>query len=223
MTTEKNKSLEHAWEELKKAHSHVVAIEEQILSSGSEGEWKSLVGQKISAGLKAKDDASLIELKMASDLISQRPFEDATVLLLDVLSHEHPAVRVEAGEALLELAYERYKEVAQCVEKLLAETSPTQGQLTALEELPFILSEVHDPDPLPLLKKFLVHPHAEVVASALEVISYQGDPEDEHLLSQLQKLTSDKRKVTVPEMDDAEVSLGDLVKEAMAHLSQQHA
>jgi hypothetical protein len=84
-----------------------------------------------------------------------------------------------------------------------------------MEEIPFILAEIRDPDPLPLLVRFLAHPRAEVVASAIEAVTGYGDGS---VIRHLEKLTEDPREVTLPDLDDATATVGDLAADAIAEL-----
>ena len=54
-----------------------------------------------------------------ADLAAQVEGPGSVSILLDILDHESTSVRAEAGEALLDVAYERFKEVAMAIEKAL--------------------------------------------------------------------------------------------------------
>ena len=87
----------------------------------------------------------------------------------------------------------------------------------SMEELPYVLIEVHDPDPMPLIARFLSHPKAEIVASAVEAIVERADPS---AIPQLTKLRGDRREVTMPELEDEKVTLGDLIEDALAFFEE---
>lgn len=154
-----------------------------------------------------------MELVRLADLCAQVPGPVAVDTLLAILGHSDPAVRAEAGEALLDVAYERFKEVATAIERALDEGRSG----LAMEELPFILVEIHEPDPLPLLMRFLSHPQAEVVAAAIEAIVERADPVAVPALS---RLRDDAREVTLPELDDEKVTVGDLAADALAFFDE---
>ncbi|MBX7191320.1 MAG: HEAT repeat domain-containing protein [Sandaracinaceae bacterium] len=154
-----------------------------------------------------------LELVRLADLCAQIEGPVAVETLLRILDHADPAVRAEAGEALLDVAYERFKEVANAIERALDE----RRDGVAMEELPYMLSEIHDPDPLPLMVRFLVHPRAEVVASAIEAIVERADPA---AVPKLRKLLDDPREVTVPELDDEKVTIGDLAVDALSFFAE---
>jgi HEAT repeat protein len=152
-----------------------------------------------------------MRLVRLADLSAQVPGPETVDALLAILDHEEPAVRNEAGECLLDVAYERFKEVALGIERLLdrGHSGP------AMEELPFMLTEIRDPDPLPLVARFLAHPKGEIAAAAIEALASYGDPA---ATKHLQKLEGDPRQVTLPDLDDATATIGDLAADAIAEL-----
>lgn len=154
-----------------------------------------------------------LELVRLADLCAQVEGPVAVDTLLRILDHADPAVRAEAGEALLDVAYERFKEVANAIERALDQ----RRDGIAMEELPYMLAEIHDPDPMPLIVRFLVHPRAEVVASTIEAIVERADPA---AVPKLKKLLGDTREVTVPELDDEKVTLGDLAADALSFFEE---
>lgn len=154
-----------------------------------------------------------LELVRLADLCAQVEGPVAVDTLLRILDHADPAVRAEAGEALLDVAYERFKEVANAIERALDQ----RRDGIAMEELPYMLAEIHDPDPMPLMLRFLVHPRAEVVASTIEAIVERADPA---AVPKLKKLLGDDREVTVPELDDEKVTIGDLAADALSFFEE---
>jgi HEAT repeat protein len=154
-----------------------------------------------------------LELVRLADLCAQVEGPVAVDTLLRILDHADPAVRAEAGEALLDVAYERFKEVANAIERALDQ----RRDGIAMEELPYMLAEVHDPDPMPLMLRFLAHPRAEVVASTIEAIVERADPS---AVPKVKKLLGDTREVTVPELDDEKVTLGDLAADALSFFEE---
>lgn len=154
-----------------------------------------------------------LELVRLADLCAQVEGPVAVDTLLAILDHADPAVRAEAGEALLDVAYERFKEVANAIERALDK----KRDGLAMEELPYMLAEIHDPDPMPLILRFLAHPRAEVVAAAIEAIVERADPV---AVPKLKKLLDDDREVTVPELDDEKVTIADLAADAIGFFSE---
>ncbi len=154
-----------------------------------------------------------LELVRLADLCAQVEGPVAVETLLAILDHADPAIRAEAGEALLDVAFERFKEVANAIERAL--DAKRDGM--AMEELPYMLSEIHDPDPMPLILRFLTHPRAEVVAAAIEAIVERADPV---AVPKLKKLLTDDREVTVPELDDEKVTIADLAADALGFFEE---
>ena len=158
-----------------------------------------------------EEEASLQLVRLASVL---GELEGARVVdaLIDILASDWPEARAAAGEQLEELAYDRFKEVAQGVERAL--TRLPSGS-AALPELPYILSEIPEPGVAKLLASFLAHEDAEAVAAALEVAVELGDGS---LAKHVKKLVGDERTVEVAEEgedDAAAVTIGELAEEAL--------
>lgn len=148
-----------------------------------------------------------------SDLCAQVQGQRMANLLVRILNHDAPEVRIAAGEALRDFAYDRYAEVARAVERALDE------QLTgpALAELPWILAEIAEPSALPLIARCLSHEDPEVVASAIEALAELGDSD---AVSLLQPLTRDQRVVELSEGDASySTTLSELALEAINELS----
>jgi hypothetical protein len=156
---------------------------------------------------------AVAQLVRLSDLCAQVQGATMADALVRILNHDEPEVRLAAGEALRDFAYDRYAEVARAVERAL----DRELDGPALEEIPWILAEVAEPSALPLIGRCLTHKNAEVVASAIEALAELGDPEAEPLLK---KLVKDKRVVSLEEGGASySTTLGELAAEAIAELS----
>lgn len=188
------------------------ASEDEFLDAGETPVLAKLLKESVREALALEDrDEQELRLMRLADLCAQVQGPETVDALLAILDHEEPAVRNEAGECLLHVAFERFKEVANGVERLL-DRGHDGG---AMEELPFVLTEVRDPDPLPLVLRFLAHPRGEVVAAAVEALASYGDPS---AIRHLEKLVDDPREVTMPELDDTTATVGDLAADAIAEL-----
>lgn len=188
--------------------------EEAFFASGSPEALARELGEATRAALAlAPGDERAIRLYRLATLASELPGPEPIDALLAILDEDDLSARAEAGESLLELAYDRYKEVALAVEARL----DRKHDGPSMEELPFILTEVFDPDPVPLVARFLAHPRADVVASAIEALATYGDPA---VLPKLRPLTGDPRTVVVADLD-AEATIGELAREAMAALAPE--
>lgn len=169
------------------------------------------------AALKTSDDdESSLRLSRIAVLLGDLDGGEVVDLLVDILGSESPEARVQAGEALEGLAFDRFKEVALGIERAvdrLPKGSP------ALTELPFLLAEVGEPGCVKLLGRFLKHADAEAVAAAIEALAELGDPAAIPLLAPLEK---DPRQVQLDEEDGEgeRVGLGDLAFEAREILEE---
>lgn len=188
------------------------AAEDVFLDAADTPTLARVLGDAVRAAFALEDrDEQEMRLMRLADLCAQVQGPETVDALLSILDSEEPSVRSEAGECLLDVAFERFKEVANGIERLL-----DRGHAgNAMEELPFVLTEVRDPDPLPLVVRFLGHPRAEVAAAAIEALASYGDPA---AIRHLEKLSEDTREVTMPDLDDATATLGDLAADAIAEL-----
>jgi HEAT repeat protein len=169
---------------------------------------------------RAADDAAALSdavesaarLVRLADLCAQVQGPRMADTLIRILNHEDPQVRVAAGEALRDFAYDRYAEVARAIER--AFSRDLHGP--ALAEIPWILAEIAEPSAVPLIARCLKHKDPEVVASGIEALSEIGDPEAVPLL---EPLLGDRRVVDLDEGDAAfSTTLGELAREAIDDL-----
>jgi HEAT repeat protein len=177
----------------------------------------TVLSSAITAALRERDeDEAALRLVRIASLLGEQEGPRAVDALIDILAAEHPEARQAAGEELEALAYDRFKEVAQGIERAL--TRLPAGSV-ALSELPYILAEVPEPGVTKLLEQFLRHKDADAVAAAIEALVEMGDPAHASLI---EPLTGDKR--TVELADDGgdsagEVTIGELAEEALGLLS----
>ena len=168
------------------------------------------------ANAEQDEDEAVLRLVRLSSLLGEHEGPRAVDALVDVLASEHPEARRAAGEELEGLAYDRFKEVAQGVERALARLPAGSP---ALYELPYLIAEVPEPGVTKLLAMFLKHSDADAVSAAIEALVEIGDPGSAALL---RPLVGDKRTV---EMEDdssdatSDVTLGELAAEALGMLS----
>lgn len=180
----------------------------------------SLVPLLVKAVAEAKGLAdrreAILRLERLSDLCAQVPGPEMIDQLIAILDDEAPSVRVQAAEALVDVGFERYAEVARGIERALSQAQ----QVVALRELPWVLCEIAEPSARPLIARFLRHADADVAASAVEALAELGDPA---AIKDLEPLLDDRRAVTLGDEDDPEAeleaTLGDLVRESIEALS----
>jgi HEAT repeat protein len=188
--------------------------EDELLSADA-GALADLLAAAVEEALDHHEpDESELRLRRLADLCAQVPGPKMVDALLAILDHPDPGIRTEAGEALLDVAFERFKEVARGVERALdrGDTGP------AMQELPFVLTEVRDPDPVPLVARFLQSPRAEVVAAAIEALAAYGDPA---AAKHLEPLLEDTREATLDELDEAPTKVGELAEAALEELGTE--
>jgi HEAT repeat protein len=162
-----------------------------------------------------EDEASL-RLVRISSLLGEHEGPRAIDALIDVLASEHPEARQAAGEEIEALAYDRFKEVAQGIERALKRL-PVGSP--ALPELPYLIAEVPEPGVPKLLGQFLAHKDPDAVAAAIETLVEIGDPAHGKLI---EPLVGDKRTVELAadgSETGSEVTLGELAEEALGLLA----
>ena len=151
-------------------------------------------------------------LSRLSDLCAQIPGPEMVDAVLRILGHDDPAVRVAAGEALLEVGYERYAELARAIDRALERGLTGPGAA----ELPWIIAEIAEPSAGPLIARFLQLPDADVVASAIEALAHLGDPAH---ADAVEPFLGDDRTVTLDEHDqETTTTIGELAAECLAVL-----
>jgi HEAT repeat protein len=187
---------------------------ETELLKGDTKQVSQLLSQAVEQA-KALDDPDEAELRLArlADLCAQVPGQPMAEALISILDEEQPSVRVQAAEALVDVAYDRYADVARAIERVLG--SDANGP--AMQELPWVIAEVAEPSAVQLISRFLAHKDGEIVASAIEALARLADPS---ALPALERLVDDPRVVTVEEADEELTStVGELAAEAVSVLS----
>jgi len=83
-------------------------------------------------------------------------------------------------------------------------------------ELPWVLAEIAEPSALPLIRRFLDHPNADVVAAAIESLAQLEDPE---AARDLERFVGDSRIVVIEDFEDeTKTTLGELAEDALEML-----
>lgn len=169
-----------------------------------------------SAMRESDEDEAALRLVRIAALLGEHEGPRAVDALIDVLASEHPEARQAAGEEIESLAYDRFKEIAQGIERALKRL-PVGSP--ALPELPYLIAEVPEPGVPKLLAQFLTHKDPDAVAAAIETLVELGDPANARLI---EPLLEDKR--TVDLADDggdstSEVTIGELAEEALSLLA----
>ncbi|MEO0322394.1 MAG: HEAT repeat domain-containing protein [Myxococcota bacterium] len=186
--------------------------EAELLAGDPDAVAETLRGAVNTALAEGDADERALRLERLADLCAQVPGGRLVDAILAILNVEEPQVRGAAAECLEAVAYDYYGEVARATEKALSE--PLLGP--AMTELPYLFAEIGEPSAVPLLKGFLAHPDAAVVAAAVESAAVLGDPA---LVPALEALQDDPRDVTVADFEEeTSASIGELAREALSLL-----
>ena len=191
----------------------LLKAESALLRKKGSEELIILLEQETEGALQMEDrKEGAMRLERLADLCAQVPGPRMTDALIAILDDGEPRVRVAAGEALRDLGYERYAEVARGIERALDRNADG----IAMSELPWVLAEIAEPSALPLIRRFLDHPSAEVVAAAIEALAQLQDPE---ALADLERFVGDERIVTIEDFEDeTKTTLGELAEDALEML-----
>jgi HEAT repeat protein len=188
--------------------------EARLLGEADRSTLEEVLADAARAALDAPDrHAAARRLERLADLCAQVPGPRMVDTLLAILNDDDPAVRVAAGEALLDVGYDRYAEVARGIERAL--DAGTRGP--GMAELPWIVAEIAEPSALTLIKRFLSHPEADVLAAAVEGLAALGDPE---AIPALEELHDDERRVSFDDFErETSATISELAKDAIEELS----
>lgn len=193
------------------AERHVRKLHDTLSDAPPADTLATLEKAMKAAQSEADEEEASMRLERIALLLGEQEGPKAVDLLIDVLATDFPEARLVAAEQLEGLAFDRFKEVAQGIEralKRLATGSP------ALPELPYVLAEVPEPGVSKLLEQFLAHEDADAVAAAIEVAVELGDA---GLTDAIAALEGDMRTVEVADEQDepTEVTIADLVDDAL--------
>jgi HEAT repeat protein len=195
--------------QVRRTHAELVRIPQATLD-------KALARSIHEAGELSDEDERALRLVRIAALLGELAGPTAVDLLIDILASDEPEARHAAGEALEELAWDRFKEVALGVERAL-ERLPSGSP--ALLELPYLLCGIREPGTRKLLAKFLRHDDPEAVSAAIEALVEMGDASAVPLLT---PLATDSRAVSLEDEQGEEgtVTVGELAQEAVKLLSE---
>jgi len=200
------------------------AAESVLLRERGSDELIALLESETKQALQLDDrEEATMRLERLADLCAQVPGPRMTDALIAILNDTEPRVRVAAGEALRDLGFERYAEVARGIERALdADVRQPRGDEVvlrsgpAMSELPWVLAEIAEPSALLLIRRFLEHSDPDVAAAAIEALAQLQDPE---AVNDLERFTGDSREVILEDFEDEEkTTIGDLARDALAML-----
>ena len=207
---------EQLLESIFRAERDLRDAEARLLDARDKNALANLLARATSEALALRDrDEGALRLGRLADLCAQVPGPQMVDTLITMLDDEDESVRVQAGEALLDVGYDRYAEVARGIERAL----DRKHTGIAMTELPWILAEIGEPSALGLVRRVLASEDGEICASALEALVSLGDPAGADALD---GLVDDPREVTVDgdddESDGLRTTIGQLAREARAEL-----
>jgi HEAT repeat protein len=187
--------------------------ERLLLRKKGAGDLVALLEAETKKALTMEDrEEAAMRLERLADLCAQVPGPAMADALIAILNDGEPSVRVAAGEALRDVGYERYAEVARAIERAI-----DRGDAgLAMAELPWVLAEIAEPSALRLIRRFLDHPNPEVIAAAVEALSQLGEPE---AADDLKRFIGDLRSVIIEDFEDeTKTTLGELARDALREL-----
>ena len=191
---------------------------ERILLDADDDAVRALLSAAVDEAKRLTDrKEAVLRLERLADLCAQIDGPDMADALIAILDDEAPSVRVQAAEALVDVGFERYAEVARAIERALGrgEHGP------AMQELPWVLVEIAEPSARPLIARFLASADVDMVASAVEALAELGDPK---AVDDLRPLQDDPRPIELEALEGGEdegedeelgATLGDLVRETI--------
>jgi len=184
--------------------------ESELLRKKGSKELIDLLERETANALAMEDRGEgTVRLERLADLCAQVPGPRMTDALIAILNDGEPRVRVAAGEALRDLGYERYAEVARGIERALDRNADGM----AMSELPWVLAEIAEPSALPLIRRFLDHPSSDVAAAAIEALAQLQDPDAKQ---HLERFVGDSRVVIIEDFEDeTKTTLGELAADAL--------
>ncbi|MBW2225230.1 MAG: HEAT repeat domain-containing protein [Deltaproteobacteria bacterium] len=201
--------------------------ESVLLRNKSLDEVIALLGRETESALQMEDrKEGTMRLERLADLCAQVPGPRMTDALIAILNDAEPRVRVAAGEALRDLGYERYAELARGIERALDRNadgvamSELPWVLAEIAEPSWVLAEIAEPSALALIRRFLDHSSPDVAAAAIEALAQLANPE---ALADLERFVGDSRVVLIEDFEDeTKTTLGELAEEALEMLGVRH-
>lgn len=163
------------------------------------------------------DDERGLRLVCLVRLLQNVQSPKAIDLLVDLLGDDLDDVRAAAGIVLEDIGRENMGELRSGVERSL---SALPAHHHALRELPFVLLNVSEGDARRSLVPFLKLKDAEAVASTIEALVENADPD---AIADLKPLVDDKREVEIGDDstdETVQVTIGELAKDAIEALDE---
>lgn len=183
--------------------------ESRLLRSNTK-ELRSLLARTVAMAEKLEDPSeACLRLERLADLCAQAPGAETIDALVSMLDHEDAMVRIQACEALVDVGCERPRSFAAAVRRALKRGEPTPG----MEQLPWIIAEIGEPDAEQLIKPFLGFESAGIAGAAVEALISLATPE---AFAAIEPLKDDRRIIELDDDEDcgqgASITIGQLVR-----------
>lgn len=200
-------------EKLQRAEEEVRRLQDELLDDAEAARPAAIAAlrEAIIEGLgEGEGPEAAIALVPIAEILGELEGPEICDLLIDCLGSDEAEVRFVAGRALQDLAFDRFKEVAEATERAIQRLDHASH---ALRELPYVVAEVGEPGVPKILRGYLGHADVEVVASTIEALAALGDPA---AIAELRKLLRDPRTVQVDDGEtETQSSIGALAQEAI--------
>ncbi|MEZ4288678.1 MAG: HEAT repeat domain-containing protein [Polyangiales bacterium] len=189
---------------------------ERVLLDAEQDSLEALFVDTVQLSLQLEDsDERRMRLCRLADLCAQIAGPILCDQLIKMINDHDAQIRAAAGEALRDVGYERYADVARSIDRAVDDDRLS----TALQELPWVLAEIGEPSALGIIGRFLKSSDGNVVANAIEALVQLDEAA---AIDQLQTLIDDERIVVHETADeDAHVTLGELAEEAIELLGDE--
>ena len=205
--------IESRIEKLQRAEEEVRRLQDELIDGASTARAATIEAHReavlegLGHGEGPEAAAALVPI---AEVLGELDGPEVCDLMIDLLGSDEPEVRFTAGRALQDLAFDRFKEVAEATERAIKRLARDNE---ALRELPYVVAEVGEPGVPKILRGYLAHADADVVAAAIEALAALGDPS---AIAELKKLVRDPRTVQLDDSDgETQSSLGVLAQEAI--------
>ncbi len=147
--------------------------ESGLLKSNSK-ELRTLLARAVAEAEKLSDASqACMQLERLADLCAQAPGSETLDALMRLLDHDDPSVRIQACEALVDVGCDRPRPFSAAVKRALKRKQASP----ALEQLPWIIAEIGEPDAEQLIKPFLGYESAAIAGAAVEALISLATPE----------------------------------------------
>ena len=163
------------------------------------------------------DDERALRLGCLVRRLQNIPAPKAIDLLVDLLGDDVDDVRAAAGIVLEDIGRDRSNDLRTGIGRALTSLPPDHH---ALRELPFVVLNVSEGDARAALVPFLKLRDAEAVASAIEALVENADPD---AIGELNALKEDKREVEIGDDstdETVQVTIGELARDAVDALDE---